>query len=174
MTNVMNNTEMPWVTMGYIKAAVGLKGWVKVGVDTESVDSLLKYPTWRLKKETHVQTLTLDNGKVSGHELQVKFQEVNDRNAADLLRGYIVEINRADFVPTDGHEFYWCDLVNLSVFNRDNICLGQVTTLMETGAHDVLVVDGDYGRKLIPFVGKFIDHVQLNKHRIDVDWGVDY
>ena len=45
---------------------------------------------------------------------------------------------------------------------------------METGAHDVLVVDGQYGQKLIPFVAQFIDRVDVENRTITVDWGSDY
>ena len=45
---------------------------------------------------------------------------------------------------------------------------------MDTGAHDVLVVDGDFGRKLIPFVAQYIDEVNIPQKKICVDWGSDY
>jgi ribosome maturation factor rimM len=45
---------------------------------------------------------------------------------------------------------------------------------METGAHDILVVDGEHGRKLIPFVDHYIDNVDLEQGSIIADWGLDY
>ena len=53
---------------------------------------------------------------------------------------------------------------------------------METGAHDVLVIQGvevqgaGETRKeiLIPFVGVFVLNVDLAQGRIEVDWGLDY
>ena len=71
-------------------------------------------------------------------------------------------------------EFYWVDLVGMSVINRDNITLGKVKNLIETGAHDVLVVHGEYGEKLIPFVSHYIDNVNKDTQQIQVDWGLDY
>ena len=46
--------------------------------------------------------------------------------------------------------------------------------MMETGAHDILVVRGEYGQKLIPFVGQFIDYVNRESKTIIADWGLDY
>lgn len=160
--------------MGYIKGVFGIKGWVKVHASTEYTDSLLDYPQWRLSKNDHHLVLTVTEGKVSGNELQVKFEGIDDRDAAALLRGYTIEVDRAQFAAPEHDEYYWADLIGLTVFNRDHLNLGTVTTLMETGAHDILVVDGVYGQKLIPFVARFIDEVKLPEQQILVDWGSDY
>lgn len=170
----MSATPTQWVAMGHIKGVFGVKGWVKAAVSTEYTDSLLDYPVWRLSKDGHSCNLTVAAGKVVGDELQVKFEGIDDRDAAFALRGHTIEIDRADFGDTDDDEFYWADLVGLEVYNRAQLCLGSVSKLIETGAHDVLVVDGTYGQKLIPFVAQYIDEVRLPERRINVDWGVDY
>lgn len=163
-----------WVAMGYIKGAFGVKGWVKVHAGTEYADSLLDYPEWRLTKGGNVQIAEIEAGKVAGDELQVKFAHINDRDEAALLRGYTIEIARENFAETEEGEYYWADLVGMSVVNREQAVLGEVVKLMETGAHDVLVVRGEYGEKLIPFVSHYIDGVDAENRKITVDWGVDY
>lgn len=170
----MSRSEDNWVAMGYIKGAFGVKGWVKVAVSTEHTDSLLDYPVWQLSKNNVSHSYTLENGHVAGDGLQVKFAEINDRDTAQLLRGYTVEIRRSDFLPAEEGAYYWTDLVGLPVSNRQGQLLGKVSSLMETGAHDVLVVDGSYGHKLIPFVAHYIDSVDLDQGSIVVDWGTDY
>lgn len=163
-----------WVAMGYIKGAFGIKGWVKTATDTEYVDSLLDYPEWQLRKDKQIVSVAVESGKVVGGELQVKFQGIDDRDQAQLLRGYTIEIKRSDFAPTEEDEYYWTDLVGLSVTNRKGVYLGKVSKLMETGAHDVLVVDGEYGNLLIPFISHFIDKVDLATSSIVADWEADY
>ena len=166
--------ETQWVAMGYIKGAFGIKGWVKVAADTEYADSLLDYPEWRLNRNGKTVSVVLEAGKTTTDGLHVKFQGIGDRDAAQLLRGYTVEINRADFEETEEGEYYWADLVGLTVHNRQNELIGTVNSLMETGAHDILVVDGEHGRKLIPFVDHYIDNVDLEQGSIIADWGLDY
>lgn len=160
--------------MGYVKGAFGIKGWLKVKADTEYTDSLLDYPEWRLQKDGNVLNAQVESGKAVGDELQVKLAGVDDRDTAALLRGYTIEIPREAFAPAAEDEYYWADLVGLSVFNRDGAELGKVQNLMQTGAHDVLVVQGAYGQKLIPFVAHYIDDVSLTEQRITADWGTDY
>lgn len=166
------NTQ--WVPMGYIKGAFGVKGWVKISANTEYTDSLLDYPQWRLTRNGKSIMLALENGKLNGDELQVKFEQINDRDAAHELRGYTIEINRADFAPAEEDEYYWADLVGMNVVNLQGESLGSVMNLMETGAHDILVIDGEHGQKLIPFVEQFINEVDNEKRIITADWGLDY
>lgn len=170
----MNTTQRQWVAMGYIKGVFGVKGWVKIHTDTEYTDSLLDFSQWRLSKDGQIQTVTIAESKINGDELLVRFEGIADRNAAALLRGYTIEIDRSSFADTEDDEYYWADLVGLTVFNREQLNLGTISSLMDTGAHDVLVVDGDFGRKLIPFVAQYIDEVNIPQKKICVDWGSDY
>jgi len=163
-----------WVAMGYIKGAFGVKGWVKVHAGTEYADSLLDYPEWRLTKGGNVQIAEIEAGKVAGDELQVKFAHINDRDEAALLRGYTIEIARENFAETEEDEYYWVDLVGMQVKNRAGETIGTVQNLMETGAHDILVVAKAEGKTLIPFVSQFIDGVDRENRTITADWGSDY
>lgn len=170
----MNSIQPQWVAMGYIKGVFGVKGWVKVHSDTEYTDSLLDYPQWQLSKDGQIKTVSIAESKISGDELQVRFDGITDRDSAALLRGFTIEIDRASFAETDDNEYYWTDLIGMQVHNRTQENLGTVSSLMQTGAHDVLVVDGAFGRKLIPFVSQYIDEVNLPQQQIVVDWGSDY
>ena len=92
--------------------------------------------------------------------------------------------SRAASFPTAGNdEYYWVDLIGLSVVNRDGVTLGQVTGLIDTGAHSVLRVRPpdaaadaapEPAERLIPFVAAYIDAVDLAAKQIRVDWGLDY
>ena len=169
----MTNTQK-WVAMGYIKGAFGIKGWLKIAANTEYADSLLDYPEWRLRKNNDIRCLSLESGKLNGNELQVKLQGIDNRDDAHLLRGYTIEILREQFAPAEEDEYYWADLVGMTVTNRTGDVLGIVKNLMETGAHDILMIDGEHGQKLIPFVAHFIDKVDNEQGIIIADWGLDY
>ena len=167
-------SDTKWVAMGYIKGAFGIKGWVKVAASTEYADSLLDYADWRLVKDNKTLIVSPSEGQLHNGELQVKFTGIDDRDEAHALRGYTIEVSRDQFADTEEDEYYWADLIGMSVINRQEEILGKVSKLMETGAHDVLVVDGQYGQKLIPFVAQFIDRVDVENRTITVDWGSDY
>ena len=102
-------------------------------------------------------------------------REIDDRDAAEALRGARIFIARSSFPTPDAGEFYWVDLIGLEVFNRDGERLGVVSALLDNGAQSVLQIDdGDASPRLIPFVAAYVDQVDLPGRRITVDWGLDY
>jgi len=107
----------------------------------------------------------------SGHDIP-------DRNAAEALKGARIFVARSSFPTPASDEYYWVDLLGLTVVNREGVTLGEVTDLMSTGPQTVLVVHAQVDDKtlecLIPFVAVFIDAVDLNAKRITVDWQADY
>ena len=123
-----------------------------------------------------------------GDALVCTAPEIADRDAAEALKGVRVFVSRAAFPAPDDDEFYWIDLIGLSVVNRDDAALGQVIGLIDTGPHCVLRVkpasaEGEGGdapaepaadERLIPFVEAYVDSVDIASRRIVVDWGVDY
>ena len=71
-------------------------------------------------------------------------------------------------------EYYWSDLIGMSVVNEANVQLGVVEGLLETGANQVLNVASDNGAILIPFVATAIKQVDVKNKTIRVDWAADY
>ena len=71
------------------------------------------------------------------------------------------------------NEYYWSQLIGLSVVNTQGIELGHVDSLFETGANDVLVVKGDKER-LIPFTEFAVLEIDLDSGKITVDWDEDF
>ena len=114
--------------------------------------------------------------------------EIPDRDAAEAMKGVRVFVSRATFPQPDADEFYWIDLIGLSVFNRDDVALGDVIGLIDTGPHCVLRVkpaaaepaaaeapaEPAADERLIPFVDAYVDSVDIAGRRIVVDWGLDY
>ena len=103
--------------------------------------------------------------------------EIADRDAAEAMKGVRVFVSRSTFPKTDDGEFYWIDLIGLSVVNREQVALGDVVGLIDTGPHCVLRVqpaDAAAEERLIPFVEAFVDSVDMPGRRILVDWGLDF
>jgi 16S rRNA processing protein RimM len=74
-------------------------------------------------------------------------------------------------------EFYWRDLIGMSVMTDKGYNLGIVDDLMETGSNDVLVVKANskdaFGQseRLIPFLtDSVIKEVKYDVKEITVDW----
>jgi len=103
-----------------------------------------------------------------------RLADCTDRDQAQLLMGCEIGIRRDQLPALAPGEYYWNDLIGLRVFNTEGDDFGTVQQLLETGANDVLVVQGEQER-LIPFVMKqVIVEVDLDQGRIRVDWDKDF
>jgi 16S rRNA processing protein RimM len=174
------------VEVGRILDAWGIKGWVRVQPYAKDPQALFSSRRWFLLppenaigKPALPPLLRITAAREQGDGIVAAAQDIEDRDAAEALRGARIFISRNSF-PTPGtDEFYWVDLIGLQVHNRDGVLLGEVAGLIDNGAHSVLRVRcegeaGDTAERLIPFVAAYIDHVDLSARRIDVDWGLDY
>lgn len=121
------------------------------------------------------RTLKIKNAREQGDTIVATADGITDRNGAETLRGARVFVSRSAFPTPDSDEFYWIDLMGLTVVNRQDEVLGTVADLIDTGAHSVLrCVDEANTERLIPFVSAYIDSVSLADKRIVADWGLDY
>jgi 16S rRNA processing protein RimM len=159
--------------MGRIAAPFGVKGWIRIQVFTESLDSLLDYPTWWVGSAGNWSERRLEEGLVHGRGIVAKLAGLDGREAAVALKGAEVAVARASLPPVQAGEYYWADLQGLRVINLQGEELGRVSHLLETGAHDVLVVGGGRER-LIPFVAACVVKVDVAGGELVVDWGADY
>jgi 16S rRNA processing protein RimM len=159
--------------MGRIAAPFGVRGWVKIQPFTEYVDSLLDFPVWYLGRDADWREVKVLDAEAHHKTVVAQLQGCNDRDAAAGLKGLEIAVPRDALPETEDDEYYWADLIGLEVVNVQGEHLGKVTELLETGANDVLVVEGERER-LIPFVAQVILKVDLEAGQISVDWGADY
>jgi 16S rRNA processing protein RimM len=179
--------EMPTdaIEVGRITDAWGIKGWFKVLPYSADPEALFSSKRWFLlpaekgaKTFDGVGGLKIKEAKTHSDTVVACAHEVDDRNAADALRGARIFIAKSSFPTPQKDEYYWVDLIGLDVVNREGVALGQVHELLSTGPQTVLVIDyladGHTLQRMIPFVAVYIDDVDLAARRILVDWQPDY
>ncbi|WGZ95703.1 MAG: ribosome maturation factor RimM [Candidatus Thiothrix putei] len=162
------------VTLGKISAAFGIKGWVKVFSHTHHLDGILGYKPWFLKVADEWQPCKLLNGQIQGKGIVAQLDGVVDRTQAEKLIGCEIGVPRSCLHPLDAGEYYWADLIGMEVVTVNGVLLGGVDHLFETGANDVLVVQGERERLLPWVLDTFIKSVSLDEKRIVVDWDPDF
>lgn len=159
--------------MGRVAAPYGVRGWIKVQTLTESVTTLLDHESWWLGLRGRWSAHRLAEGRVHGNGLVARVEGITDREAAAFVRGAAIAVPRSALPAPAQGEYYWTDLIGLSVVNRNGADLGRVAEIFSTGANDVVVVRGDRER-LIPFVEPVLLGVELERGRLLVDWEPDY
>ncbi|MCK5718095.1 MAG: ribosome maturation factor RimM [Thiomargarita sp.] len=162
------------VILGRINGFYGVRGWVKVFSYTAPIANILDYSSWQLYQQGQWRNVSVSEGKIHGKGIIARLEEIHDRDAAASLLGADIAIERAQLPPTSKDEYYWTDLVGLTVLNHEGVNFGQVDHLLETGANDVLVVKGKRER-LIPFLpDQVILDIDLAQHIVHVDWDEDF
>jgi 16S rRNA processing protein RimM len=168
-----------FVGMGNISGTYGVRGWVKVFSYTVPREQILRYKHWHVAAagaleaddiEVPEQGTALEAGRRHGNGIVAKLAGIEDRDAAAALIGSEIFVPRKLLPDTEPGQYYWADLAGLAVHDSRGRRLGIVDHLIETGVHDVLVLDGG-ANKLIPFVpGQVILDVDLKRGVITADW----
>jgi len=162
------------VVVGRVAGLYGVRGWIKVLSYTEPRKNILGYRPWHLERADVIEQVDLAAGREQGKGLVAQVAGIEDRDVAAGLIGANILVNRDLFAQTGSNEYYWRDLVGLRVATIEGVTLGVVESLLETGANDVLVLQGDR-RRLIPFVmDDIVKRVDLDAATIVVDWDPEF
>lgn len=162
------------VELGRLNGAWGTGGWVKVFSLTDPPENIFEYQPWRISGSPGL--LHVRQWRRQGPRLVAQLEEVPTRELAESLHGTMLSVDRTELPRAEGDSYYWHDLIGLAVYNRDGDLLGEVSGLLNAGAHDVLEIRRSSGVDvLVPFVmGHFIDKVDMAEGRIDVDWQAEW
>jgi len=161
--------------MGRIAAAHGIRGWIKVQPYTEYLDNLLDFKSWWIGHEGGSwREVEVQGSELHNKTLAAQLPDCPDRTAAEKLKGMLIAVPRSSLPQHSDNEYYWLDLIGMTVVNEAGVTLGIVGSLLETGANQVLVIAGDSGEILIPFVSSAIKQVDTKDRVVRVDWATDY
>jgi len=162
------------VVLGRLSGLYGVQGWLKVYSDTEPREGIIKYPDWWVRQQGNWKRMRVEQGRRHGKSVVVKLEGIDDRDAAAKLLDAEVGVDRNKLPDTAPGEYYWTDLEGLTVVCVDGTELGRVDHLIETGANDVLVVEGERER-LIPYIPEqVIKQIDLEQGRMVVDWDPEF
>jgi 16S rRNA processing protein RimM len=136
------------IALAAVAGAHGLKGELRLKLFADSAGSLARH------SRLHVggRDLALKDIKGGGKTAIARFEGINDRSAAEALRGSLVEVDRDQLPPLEEGEYYHADLVGLPCVDDAGTALGTVVAVENFGAGDLLEVERPDGKRaLIPF-----------------------
>ena len=128
------------VTLAVIIGAHGVTGEVRLKVFAEDLKPY---------KSFNNGTLTLKSVRPGSNGAIARIAEVNDRNAAEALRGTELTVPRSALPPLEEGEYYHADLLNLPAVSTTGEALGRVVAIDDFGAGDVIEIERPDGKRFM-------------------------
>ena len=168
------------LVVGRVAKSHGVRGELVVEVRTDEPE-LRFSPGARLRgrapRSEAVDIFTVESAREHSGRLLVRLEGVDDRTAADALRGTLFLVDTDDLPPSeDPDEFYDHELEGLSVRLADGTEIGTVNEVLHSAAGELLSIragagaGGRAGREiLVPFVTAIVPTVSLAEGLIVID-----
>ncbi len=136
------------IALAAVAGAHGIKGEVRLKLFSDSAASLSQHEILHVGGTERRVLAIRDSGKTA----VARFEGVNDRSAAEALRGSLVEVDRSALPPLDEGEYYHADLIGLRAVDAQGVAIGTVVAVENYGAGDLLEIELEGGKtSLIPF-----------------------
>ena len=159
--------ETDFIVIGQITKPHGVRGELRVKPHTDEPERF----TWLEQVyvgETARSLMLVEKARVHQGMILLKFTAVNDRTAAEALRGEWLMVPEDEALPLEEGEYYLFQLEGLSVFTDDGEDLGVLTSIIETGANHVFVVQGAQGELLLPDIDEVVQEIDFEHGRMVV------
>ena len=159
----MNDSGERRIALAAVAGAHGIKGELRLKLFSDSVLSLSRYEKLHVGGVERRLLAIRDTGKTA----VARLEGIDDRSAAEALRGSLIEVDRSALPPLEEGEYYHADLIGLAAVDRDGKAIGTVAAIENYGAGDLLEIEDEQGRRsLIPFKSGIAD---LEGDRIILD-----
>lgn len=173
LSNSSSQTANKRLLVGKINGLFGTQGWVKIFSHTHPRENILCYQPWHVKIGGIWQTLEIVSGRKQGKTLVAQIKNINSPEQVQVFLGLQVFIEKSQLPMLKKDQYYWQDLIGLKVINQQNVVLGTVANLVDTGSNTVLVIAGKQ-QYLVPYTDEFLIKVDISQQQILVDWDENF
>ncbi|HWT42110.1 MAG TPA: ribosome maturation factor RimM [Sphingopyxis sp.] len=141
------------VTLAAIAGAHGVRGEVRLKLFGEGAEALRAFSVF----DAGDRKLTLKSVRPANQGAVATFAEVNDRSAAEALRGTVLTVPRSALPPLAEGEYYHHDLLGLPCVSTDGAAIGHVAAVENFGAGDILEIEKpDRKRFMVPMTAQAV------------------
>lgn len=159
--------EPEFLVVGKLGKPHGVHGEIMMYVYTEFPERLVPGDVVYIGEEHHPLRLTGVRSHAKG--LLLSLAGMEDRETVAELRNSLVQVLTADRPQLPQGQYYQHQLLGLKVVDEDNMQLGHITGILETGANDVYIIQDKSGREvLIPAIESVILDINLELNQVRV------
>ena len=158
-----------YLEIGQIVNTFGIKGMVKVKPFSDDIRRFDKLKNVYIKKNSIEEKYIIEEVKYHKQMVLIKFKGIDKIEEAELLKNSYILINREDEEPLEEGVYYIVDLLGLDVYTDENILLGNLEDIYNTGSNDIYVVKDENGKQiLLPGIPDVIKEVDIENKKIIV------
>ena len=148
-----------------IGGAHGVRGEVRITTFTADPMALASYKA--LVRQDGSPAVVIASARPAKAGLVARLKGVDDRDAAEGLRGLKLFISRAVLPPPEEDEFYLADLIGLAVETAAGELMGKVKAVQDFGAGDLLEIQPPQGASWwLPFTREAVPEVRIGEGKL--------
>jgi 16S rRNA processing protein RimM len=164
----------PFLVIARVVRAHGTRGDLACEIVTEFPQRFRRTKAvWLSRAEGERRRYAVEQARVvrrgGGAQTVLKLEGIDDRSAAEALRGALVEVPESEAWKLPRGRFYQHQILGLRVRSVDGTELGRVSDILETGANDVYIVTTLEGELLVPAVKQVVKHIAPDRGEIVVE-----
>jgi 16S rRNA processing protein RimM len=153
------------VVIGRAGRPFGVRGQFRVIPFTENSDAFKRSAVLLLDdRPFKVESIRAHKGA-----LVIALEGIKNPELAGEYTGCLVKTDSENLPPKEEDEYYWFELIGMRVITVDGSELGSISWITETGANDVLHVDGDRGEILLPMIDDVVIEIDDDRGTMIVD-----
>jgi 16S rRNA processing protein RimM len=162
-----SSAESARLCLGVVTGVHGIKGWVRVKSFTADPEAIGSYGP--LQDESGTRHFTPEVMGAGKGVLLVRIAGVDDRNAAERLKGVRLYVSRAALPAPEDDEFYEADLIGLTASREDGSVFGTVRAVNDFGAGVSLEIEEPSGKTVVvPFTTAVVPVIDVANRRLVV------
>lgn len=161
--------KQEYFEIGQIVNHFGIKGMVKVNPFTDDISQFEKLKSILLVKDGKLSEVEIEETKYSKNQVLLKLKGIDTVEEAEKYRGCYLKIARSNSKKLPKDTYFIADLLGLTVYTDENILLGKVEDIYNSGANDIYLIKSEDGKQiLLPGTKEVIKQIDLEQERITV------
>ena len=160
---------LPNLEIGQIVNTFGIKGMVKVKPFTDDIRRFDELKTVYVEKNNNQTEYKIEEVKYHKDMVLIKFKGIDEVEQAETLRNSYLTVSRDSVEKLEEGRYYIVDLLGLEVYTDEQILLGTLEDIFNTGSNDIYVVKDKQGKQiLLPAIQDVIKQIDIENKKIIV------
>ena len=160
---------LPNLEIGQIVNTFGIKGMVKVKPFTDDIKRFDELKTVYVEKNSNQTEYEIEEVKYHKGMVLIKFKGIDKVEQAEMLRNTYLTVSRDSVEKLEEGRYYIVDLLGLEVYTDEQVLLGTLEDIFNTGSNDIYVVKDKQGKQiLLPAIQDVIKQIDIENKKIIV------